>query len=104
MLRRLTRNSSAQKPTSTAKLAAFAFFAVLAVIGNKLICGWACPFGALQELIYHLPILRKLGKRKIPFVASNTLRGTLFIVMLLLFGIGAAFVFGNRCVQIGIPW
>ncbi|GAH89252.1 unnamed protein product, partial [marine sediment metagenome] len=59
-----------------------------AVVGNKLICGWACPFGALQELIYHLPILRKLKKRRVPFVVSNTLRGMLFIVtLLLLFGI-----------------
>jgi len=67
---------------------AFAFFAVLAVVGNKLICGWVCPFGALQELIYHLPILRKLKKRKVPFVLSNTLRGALFVVtLLLLFGI-----------------
>ena len=75
-------------PSIAAKMAGFAFFAVLAVIGNKLICGWACPFGALQELLYHLPILRKLKKRKLPFVVSNTIRGTLFVVTLgLLFGV-----------------
>jgi len=71
-------------PSIAAKLWAFAFFAFLAVVGNKLICGWVCPFGALQELIYHLPILRKLKKRRLPFVVSNTIRGMLFIVMLLL--------------------
>ena len=75
-------------PSITEKVMAFLFFAVLAVIGNKLICGWACPFGALQELLYHLPILRKLKKRKLPFVVSNTIRGTLFVVTLgLLFGV-----------------
>ncbi len=75
-------------PSIAAKLVAFAFFAILAVVGNKLICGWVCPFGALQELIYHLPILRKLKKRKVPFVVSNTLRVALFLVTLvLLFGI-----------------
>ncbi len=75
-------------PSVADKTVAFGFFAVLAIIGNKLICGWACPFGALQELIYHLPILRKLKKRKLPFVVSNTIRGALFVVMLLLlFGI-----------------
>jgi len=75
-------------PSTAVKVQAFAFFAFLAVIGNKLICGWACPFGALQELIYDLPILRKLKKRRIPFVVSNAVRGTLFVVMLLLlFGI-----------------
>ena len=75
-------------PSILDKIAAFAFLAVLAVIGNKLICGWACPFGALQELIYHLPLLRKLKKRKVPFVVSNIIRGVLFVVMLLmLFGV-----------------
>ena len=75
-------------PSIAVKLGAFAFFAILAVVGNKLICGWVCPFGALQELIYHIPILRNLKKRKIPFMVSNILRGTLFVVaLLLLFGI-----------------
>ena len=75
-------------PSVAAKVVAFAFFAALAVVGNKVICGWACPFGALQELIYQLPVLRNLKKRKLPFAASNTVRGTLFAVMLLLlFGI-----------------
>ena len=39
-------------PSVAIKVAAFVFFTVLAVVGNKLICGWVCPFGALQELIY----------------------------------------------------
>ena len=71
-------------PSVTEKVLGFAFFAVLAVIGSKLICGWGCPFGALQELIYHLPILRRLKKRRLPFVVSNTIRSLAFIVMLLL--------------------
>jgi len=75
-------------PSVADKVLAFLFFAVLATIGTKLICGWACPFGALQELIYHLPILRKLKKRGLPFAVSNTIRGALFIVVLvLLFGL-----------------
>ena len=75
-------------PSVADKVWAFVFFAVLAVIGSKLICGWACPFGALQELIYHLPILRKLKRRRVPFLVSNTIRGVLFIVTLLvLFGV-----------------
>ena len=75
-------------PSAADKVLAFGFFAVLALVGNKLICGWACPFGALQELIYHLPILRTLKKCKAPFVVSNTIRSVLFVIMLLiLFGI-----------------
>ena len=76
-------------PSVTDKLVAVLFFAALAVVGNKLICGWACPFGALQELLFSLPMLKRLKRRKIPFAASNGVRGTLFvIVLLLLFGVG----------------
>ena len=75
-------------PSVAEKVVLFLFFAALAVIGNKLICGWACPFGALQELAFSLPILRKLKRHKIPFAAANTVRCALFIVvLLLLFGI-----------------
>ncbi len=75
-------------PDPTVKVVAFSFFIILAVIGNKIICGWACPFGALQELIYSIPILKKIKKKKLPFVVTNTIRACLFIAMLLfLFGI-----------------
>jgi ferredoxin len=80
-------------PSVTEKAIALAFFLGLAIVGNKLICGWACPFGALQELIYSPPILRKLKRSKLPFWLSNTIRGALFVLMLLfLFGI----VGGNK--------
>ncbi|HMA67925.1 MAG TPA: 4Fe-4S binding protein, partial [Desulfosalsimonadaceae bacterium] len=36
-------------PDPAAKAAALIFFLILAVVGNKVVCGWACPFGALQE-------------------------------------------------------
>ena len=79
-------------PDPKAKLIAFGFFIILAVVGNKMICGWACPFGAFQELIYSLPILRRIKQKKIPFILTNTIRSGLFIAMLLfLFG-----VIGNR--------
>jgi len=75
-------------PSVADKILAFCYFALLAVIGNKLICGWACPFGALQELIYHLPVLKKLKKRRIPFAVSNSIRSGLFVMALLvLFGV-----------------
>ncbi|MCD6416029.1 MAG: 4Fe-4S binding protein [Planctomycetes bacterium] len=75
-------------PTVYGKVVAFAFFIALSVVGNKLICGWACPFGAAQELLYSLPILRNVKRRKAPFAVSNSIRGALFIVvLLLLFGV-----------------
>ncbi len=76
------------QPSMLAVILAFVFFVGLAIVANKIVCGWACPFGALQELIYSLPILRKLKRRKVPFLVSNSIRGGLFVLMLLmLFGI-----------------
>jgi len=75
-------------PDPMVKVIAFIFFIMLVVIGNKIICGWACPFGALQELIYSIPILQKIKKKKPPFVFTNTIRACLFITTLIfLFGI-----------------
>lgn len=76
------------QPSIPVVVFAFLFFIGLAIVGNKLVCGWACPIGALQELIYRLPILKKLKRRKVPFLLSNWIRGGLFVLMLLmLFGI-----------------
>jgi len=75
-------------PSVVEKALALAFFGGLAVVGSKLVCGWACPFGALQELIYYLPILKKIKRRKVPFVVTNTIRALVFVAMLLmLFGV-----------------
>ena len=75
-------------PSIISKLIGLIFFVVLAIIGNKLICGWACPFGALQELLYSLPVLRKVKQCKAPFWLTNTIRGGLFCTALIfLFGI-----------------
>lgn len=75
-------------PDPSARITAFLFFTALAVIGNKVVCGWACPFGALQELIYGIPILRNIKKRKLSFALTNTIRAILFaLTLLLLFGV-----------------
>lgn len=75
-------------PDPLVKVTAFVFFVGLAVIGNKMVCGWACPFGALQELIYSIPIFGKLKRNRLPFVWTNAIRVMLFAVtLLLLFGL-----------------
>jgi ferredoxin len=71
-------------PSVWDKAAALLFFLGLAVVGNKLVCGWACPFGGLQELLYSLPILKRAKRRKVPFWISNTIRAALLAIMLLL--------------------
>jgi ferredoxin len=76
-------------PDPWIKVLLLLLFVVLAVVGNKIICGWACPFGALQELVHSLPILRRAKQKlKIPFLLTNAIRAILFACMLLiLFGV-----------------
>jgi polyferredoxin len=61
-----------------------AAFTLLAIAGNKLVCGWGCPLGSLQDVIHRFSPLKKW---KPPFWLTNTLRVALFGVFLcLLFG------------------
>ncbi len=66
----------------------FASIGVLTIIGNKLFCGWACPLGAIQEILHRIPISRKL-KIKLPFKITNLVRILVFILFVILtFGVG----------------
>jgi polyferredoxin len=68
-------------------LAVFLAFALMAFIGVKLVCGWGCPVGTLQELLYELPYFKGIKKKRTPFWLSNGVRVVLFIAFLiLLFG------------------
>jgi len=77
-------------PDYTGIVLAFVFFCGLAIIGNKLICGWGCPFGALQELLFETPLgdaVKKLRGKKLPFKWTNLIRAVIFAVfVILLFG------------------
>jgi polyferredoxin len=62
------------------RVAAFLIFSLLVIVGTKAVCGWACPYGALQEFLHKLPLVTRWKKRhKIPFRVSNTVRITLFL-------------------------
>lgn len=72
------------------------FFATLAIIGvlsiitTKGFCGIACPIGALQELFYKIPILKKLKRKKLPFNISNSVRiGIAILFFVLMYATGA---------------
>ncbi|GEM_PF-1588186 len=65
----------------------FGSFILMTVVGVKLICGWGCPVGALQELLYHLPVFTGIKKKRMPFWLSNVMRTILFAIFLVfLFG------------------
>ncbi len=68
-------------------LAIFLAFALMTFIGVKLVCGWGCPVGTLQELLYEPPYFKEIKKKRTPFRLSNSVRVVLFIAFLiLLFG------------------
>jgi polyferredoxin len=66
------------------KISALLFFLGLSVVANKIICGWLCPFGALQEIIYSIPIFTKIKKKKPPFWLTNSIRFFLLLFMVLI--------------------
>ena len=75
-----------QQPTSPTARPTMALFALvmpvlLLIIGwvsNKIICGWACQLGLLQDLIYRVPF----PKWRSPFWLSNITRGVVFAGLL----------------------
>jgi polyferredoxin len=61
-----------------------AAFGLMAVLGTKLVCGWACPAGALQELFFRVPGLDRVRVRRTPFWLTNTVRSVVFLLFLIL--------------------
>ncbi len=62
-------------------LLVFLAFVLMTFIG--VVCGWGCPVGTLQELLYRIPLFGRLKKKKIPFWVSNSLRVLLFAFFLI---------------------
>ncbi len=63
------------------RLIAFIVFTAMVIVGNKMICGWGCQFGTLQDLIAQISPIKK--KIRIPFKWSQRIRITVFIVFTL---------------------
>lgn len=62
-------------------------FILMTLIGVKLVCGWGCPVGALQELLYHLPLFARIKEKRAPLWLSNGIRIVLFFIFIIfLFG------------------
>ncbi|MCE5238959.1 4Fe-4S binding protein [bacterium] len=59
------------------RLIAFVGFMLMSIIGNKVFCGWACQFGAAQDLVWR----DRPRKLKLPFVLTNSIRVAAFLTM-----------------------
>jgi hypothetical protein len=66
----------------------WSFVAVALLLwGRGVYCGWLCPFGALQELVFKLARKIKLPFFDMPNVVHERLLALKFVIMLALFGI-----------------
>lgn len=67
-------------------LAMLIFVGAFTLIANKSFCSTSCPGGALQELLYWLPIVKKGNHlKKIEFKYSNTVRVSVALLFLVVF-------------------
>ncbi|MFP3898969.1 MAG: 4Fe-4S binding protein [Dehalococcoidia bacterium] len=77
-----TKQPVPMAPRQATALFGGAMLIVLVVIGwvsNKVICGWACQLGLLQDLLHRIPF----PKWRAPFWLANTIRGIAFAGLLL---------------------
>lgn len=38
------------------------FLLMVGALGGRFVCGWLCPFGLIQDLLYKIPFVKKLKK------------------------------------------
>jgi transcriptional regulator of nitric oxide reductase len=56
----------------------------LILLGRGVFCGWLCPFGALQEILFKLGRLIKLPQINIPFWLNERLWVLKYLILMLL--------------------
>lgn len=64
-------------------IAMLIFMGILSLLFTKGFCGTVCPAGALQELLFNIPFLKKWKKYKIPFKVSNSVRAGIFFLSII---------------------
>jgi len=69
--------------------AALGFFFLFGSILGRAVCGFLCPFGLVQDLLYKIPFLRK--RKRLPF--HNVLKYGKYVVLVGLVCVGSAFLF-----------
>ena len=74
------------------------FLMIVGAFFGRFVCGWLCPFGLIQDLLYKVPFVKKLralpGDRFLRWLKYVLLVG--FVILLPLFAVDA--------VGLGSPW
>lgn len=62
------------------KLAFYAagFLMFVGALAGRFVCGWLCPFGLIQDLLYKIPFLRKINT----FKGDKLLRKLKYVILL----------------------
>ena len=69
--------------------AVLGFLFIFGSIFGRLVCGWLCPFGLLQDLLHKIPLFRK--EKKLPH--HEVLKYGKYVVLFGMVIIGSSFVF-----------
>ncbi len=70
---------------------ALGFFFLFGSLLGRFVCGWMCPFGLVQDLLYKIPVFQK--KKRLPF--HHILKYGKYVVLFLLVCAGSLFLFGG---------
>ncbi|HHZ06899.1 MAG TPA: 4Fe-4S binding protein [Clostridiales bacterium] len=74
------------------------FLMIVGALCGRLVCGWLCPFGLIQDLLYKIPFIKKL--KKLPGdKVLKWLKYVILVVFVLLLPMFAVDIIGQ-----GKPW
>ena len=63
------------------------FFLLIGSIFGRIVCGWLCPFGLVQDLLYRIPFMKKIekvpGDQALRFIKYGIL--LVFVILLPMF-------------------
>ena len=69
--------------------AVLGFFFIFGSIFGRFVCGWLCPFGLVQDLLYKIPLFKK--RKQLP--KHHILKYGKYVVLVGLVIVGSAFLF-----------
>ena len=81
--------SALNKRNLKVPFAVLGFFFIFGSVFGRFVCGWLCPFGLLQDLLYKIPLFKK--KKQLP--KHHVLKYGKYVVLTGLVLIGSSFLF-----------